>query len=249
MDYLKEPHSKIGKYYKKYNRPDTKKIIKRYNERKVEMDFISYCKTQITSGCNYEKKEFYESRYFNDLIKIKMTEFIDINKDEIIKLYKGTLVAFNIHDKPFLGSIEIYLTKQLNLIISFYPEKEEIISCCTIAKFKNNDFNKITDNDSSNINREEYKKLLNIFHECHETENYQALKPTDSEIGHFCDGQENCKNDISKGSLICEICDFDLCTECRNNIHHEHKMFEYNGYYGWDTLDTKDIIDKVIVTY
>jgi len=251
MDYLNDPHHKTGKFHKKYNRPNTKKIMKRYNERDVQMDFLSYYKTQLTPSCNDNKEDFYQSRFYNDNIKSKMSDFIEENKDKIINLYKGTVIAFNLEQKNgkhIPSTVEICLTKQNTIIINFCSNEKDtqIISCCTIALFKGNEFIDCSTDKTSNLNREKYKKMLNIYYEWSNSNEYEPLKPSESEIGHTCDG-ENCQNDIIKGSLICESCDFDLCPECRNEHHHEHLMFEYNGYYGWNTYDINDIVDKVTI--
>ncbi|ARF12089.1 hypothetical protein Klosneuvirus_3_224 [Klosneuvirus KNV1] len=249
MDYMNDPHNKTGKYYKKYNKPNAKKVMKRYNERDVQIDFPSYYKTQLTPGCNDNKEDFYQSRFYNDNVKSKMNEFIEENKDKIINLYKGTVMAFNLkqkNGKQIPSTVEICLTKQNTIIINFCSNEEDtqIISGCTIALFKGNEFIDCSTENTSNLNRENYKKILNSYQEWSGSNDYEQLKPSISEIGHVCDGKDNCKNDIIKKSLICESCDFDLCPECRNEYHHEHLMFEYNGYYGWDTFEIIDIIHK-----
>ena len=64
----------------------------------------------------------------------------------------------------------------------------------------------------------------------------------DGNIGYyFC---VNCFRSLSKGSYMCEMCDYDLCKDCakKENDHYHHPLFEYQGYLALTCYQKKDII-------
>lgn len=63
--------------------------------------------------------------------------------------------------------------------------------------------------------------------------------------GFTCD---ECGSSLSRASLHCEQCNYDLCSECAKTTSHDHPMFCYCGYFGITTIDKNDILEEFTVS-
>lgn len=158
----------------------------------------------------------FQFKFSNLNWSMELKEIWSSYKDQLIPFIKGSLIAFDF----YYNSNNVRMFPQglsLNYIIE---NGNHVINI-------------------SAIDNEDVKFCFPLF----SIENDQLifLIPNTDEIEYYCDV---CESGINVDGLICEDCNYDLCSKCITN-NHGHNMFQYKGYFRMNTFSIENLVESI----